>query len=376
VFFDNLQVRHDRGRIIEENHYYAHGLKIAAISSKAYSAPNNNYGYQGDFSEMDDDLGWNDFELRSYDPQIGRFLQNDPYDQFASGYVGMGNDPVNNIDPSGGWAATGIFDGLSQAGIIGVTTLAGAIIGGAIDLASGGDGLNGMMIGASAGFLSNYLGLTAINAGVKDGKISSDYLTQNRMLHGPNIGNGYFQTNLNWEICVNGTAYDYFGYNETTSKAQVGIGEMKIIDLDNSEVLGIYQIVSGPGDRGVMPDSPEGGYDYDGGIEETPANAPNRGAYETDDGFSFKVRYKRAYLIGNRTSVWIHPTKTLKRPKKMGVDKNTGDDVFMIGTTDGCIGIIGKSNAYDFYKKMKQYYKVKKSIKVKVKFDQNKNRKK
>ena len=51
---------------------------------------------------MDDDLGWNDFELRSYDPQIGRFLQNDPYDQFASGYVGMGNDPVNSIDEDGG----------------------------------------------------------------------------------------------------------------------------------------------------------------------------------------------------------------------------------------------------------------------------------
>ena len=83
------KVRHDRGRIIEENHYYAFGLKIAAISSKAYGAPNNNYLYQGNFSYFDDDLGWNDFELRSYDPQTGRFLQNDPYDQFASGYVGM-----------------------------------------------------------------------------------------------------------------------------------------------------------------------------------------------------------------------------------------------------------------------------------------------
>jgi len=156
VFFDNLQVRQDRGRIIEENHYYAHGLKIAAISSKAYGAPNNNYGYQGDFSEFDDDLGWNDFELRSYDPQIGRFLQNDPYDQFASGYVGMGNDPVNNIDPSGGWASTGIFAGLSQAGIMGVTTLGGAIIGGAIDLISGGDGSKGLMLGVGIGLASNF----------------------------------------------------------------------------------------------------------------------------------------------------------------------------------------------------------------------------
>ena len=40
--------------------------------------------------------------LRSYNPQIGRFLQHDPYDEFASGYVGMGNDPGNLVDPSGG----------------------------------------------------------------------------------------------------------------------------------------------------------------------------------------------------------------------------------------------------------------------------------
>ena len=41
--------------------------------------------------------------LRSFDPQTGRFLQHDPYDQFASGYVGMGNDPANGVDPSGGF---------------------------------------------------------------------------------------------------------------------------------------------------------------------------------------------------------------------------------------------------------------------------------
>ena len=73
---------------------------------------------------MDDDLGWNDFELRSYDPQIGRFLQNDPYDQFASGYVGMGNDPVNSIDEDGGLSSS-LIDVASKVseGIDNVKTL-------------------------------------------------------------------------------------------------------------------------------------------------------------------------------------------------------------------------------------------------------------
>jgi hypothetical protein len=34
VYFDNFKVSHERGRIIEEDHYYAFGLKIAGISSK------------------------------------------------------------------------------------------------------------------------------------------------------------------------------------------------------------------------------------------------------------------------------------------------------------------------------------------------------
>jgi RHS repeat-associated protein len=62
----------------------------------------NNYQYQGDFSEMDEDIGWNDFELRNYDAQTGRWVQQDPFGQFTSPYTGMGNDPTDLIDPSGG----------------------------------------------------------------------------------------------------------------------------------------------------------------------------------------------------------------------------------------------------------------------------------
>jgi RHS repeat-associated protein len=107
VYFDDLVAGITTGNIIEENHYYAYGLKIAALSSKksgdSYEGSlKNNYLYQGGYSEMDDDIGWNDFALRNYDPQIGRWVQQDPYQQFASPYVGMGDDPVSYTDPNGG----------------------------------------------------------------------------------------------------------------------------------------------------------------------------------------------------------------------------------------------------------------------------------
>ncbi len=107
VYFDNLQAGIVQGNIAEENHYYAYGLKIATLSSKklgdSYEGSlKNNYLYQGDYSELDDDIGWHDFALRNYDAQIGRWVQQDPYQEFASPYVGMGSDPINLTDPSGG----------------------------------------------------------------------------------------------------------------------------------------------------------------------------------------------------------------------------------------------------------------------------------
>ncbi|MDZ4794431.1 MAG: RHS repeat-associated core domain-containing protein [Bacteroidota bacterium] len=107
VYFDNFQAGIVQGNIAEENHYYAYGLKIATLSSKklgdSYEGSlKNNYLYQGDYSELDDDIGWHDFALRNYDAQIGRWVQQDPCQQFPSPYTGMGNDPINLIDPSGG----------------------------------------------------------------------------------------------------------------------------------------------------------------------------------------------------------------------------------------------------------------------------------
>ncbi|MGB0525302.1 MAG: polymorphic toxin-type HINT domain-containing protein [Flammeovirgaceae bacterium] len=60
------------------------------------------YGYQGDFAEKDQETGWNAFELRMYDARIGRWLSMDPYAQYYSPYMAMGNNPITHVDPDGG----------------------------------------------------------------------------------------------------------------------------------------------------------------------------------------------------------------------------------------------------------------------------------
>lgn len=123
VYFDNLQVVHTRGPVLEETHYYPYGLKIQALSSRAGNKLKNLYGYQGSFSEEEEETGYNEFALRRYDPQIGRWTGADPYNQFASPYVGLGGNPINYIDPNGG----AVFDlGSDFANAAGNTVLAAA----------------------------------------------------------------------------------------------------------------------------------------------------------------------------------------------------------------------------------------------------------
>jgi RHS repeat-associated protein len=168
--------------LVEENSYYPHGLKIAALCSKVFDAPSNSSQYQGDFNDFEDETGWNDFELRSYDGQIGSFLQNDPFDQFASPYVGMGNDPVNSMDPSGGWifSSIGIIEHAAWA--IGGSAI-GAIIGGAT---SGWDVRamkNGSAIGGGIGLGASFINWGAVGGALGD---AGSWM-------GNNIG-GLFQT--------------------------------------------------------------------------------------------------------------------------------------------------------------------------------------
>jgi RHS repeat-associated protein len=60
------------------------------------------WGYQGQYSELDPETNWNHFELREYDAVTGRMTTTDPYGQYFSSYTGMGNNPINGVDPDGG----------------------------------------------------------------------------------------------------------------------------------------------------------------------------------------------------------------------------------------------------------------------------------
>jgi RHS repeat-associated protein len=110
VYFDNFLVGNVAGNIIEENHYYAYGLKISAISSRKLGDANegklkNAYLYNGkEMLDEDADLNWSDYGFRNYDPQIGRFPQLDPLTDdypLLSPYLYAFNDPITNIDEDG-----------------------------------------------------------------------------------------------------------------------------------------------------------------------------------------------------------------------------------------------------------------------------------
>lgn len=83
--------------LLSTMNYYPYGLKHGTIGEQY------RYGYQGDFAEDEtDETGFNSFQLRQYDPVIGRWISVDPKREFYSAYVGMGNNPVNQTDPDGG----------------------------------------------------------------------------------------------------------------------------------------------------------------------------------------------------------------------------------------------------------------------------------
>ena len=138
--------------------YYSYGLTMAGVGSLP-SAADHHYLYQGKELENDFDLAWRDgasyrFHARAFDAQrgghpLGKWHVHDPAYQFASPYVGMGNNPVVGVDPDGrAFFTTAVI----------VATLVSAAIGGTMNVVdnwdniqSGGNFAAAFTIGAVGG---------------------------------------------------------------------------------------------------------------------------------------------------------------------------------------------------------------------------------
>ncbi len=82
----------------EYTDYFPHG---GILPGRQYvSALGYRYAYQG--QEKDQETKLTNFELRQYDPRIGRWNNPDPYGQHHSPYLAMSNNPVSFVDRNGG----------------------------------------------------------------------------------------------------------------------------------------------------------------------------------------------------------------------------------------------------------------------------------
>lgn len=99
VYFDELKITHTHSNIVAGADFYPFGL---VMDGREITDEDYRFGYQGQYAEKDSVSGWNNFQLRMYDPRFGRWISPDPYGQFASPYVGMGNIPQMGTDPDGG----------------------------------------------------------------------------------------------------------------------------------------------------------------------------------------------------------------------------------------------------------------------------------
>ncbi len=100
-----------------------------ALNSQSFGKSPNSLGYQGkEFQgrEFYDGTGLEeyDFAARTYDPQLGRWHNPDPEQQYASPYLAMNNSWPQSIDPTGTYAFWDDVVFATVGGIINLTVQA------------------------------------------------------------------------------------------------------------------------------------------------------------------------------------------------------------------------------------------------------------
>ncbi|MCC6289882.1 MAG: hypothetical protein IT249_18550 [Chitinophagaceae bacterium] len=196
VYFDNLQVVHTRGRLLNEMHYYPDGLTMYALTSRAYGKLQTNFGYQGkemQNGEFYDGSGLEeyDFEARYYDPQLGRWHNQDPANQFASPYLAMANVFTTGQDPDGRYFG---IDDLIAAGLGAIINLGSQIISGNVH--GIGDAFGYFITGAAAGEAGLYGGPMAAGAVLGLGNSLTNHFANGGNFSNLNIGSLAFSTTM------------------------------------------------------------------------------------------------------------------------------------------------------------------------------------
>jgi RHS repeat-associated protein len=91
-----------KSEILELNHYYPFGMRMAMHNSKKLA--NQHYLYNG--KEKQEETGWLDYGARMLDISLGRWMCLDPLAEEyinLSPYNYVANNPLKFIDPNGMW---------------------------------------------------------------------------------------------------------------------------------------------------------------------------------------------------------------------------------------------------------------------------------
>ncbi len=331
VFFDNLQVIHTRGAILEETHYYPFGLTMQGISSKALNgAVENKFKYNGYENNTDFDLNLYESFYRSHDPQLGRFLQIDPKAiEMESPYVSMGNNPIANADILGD---TTIYYNIETGAVINTINNSGSVTRVKV-----------------AGTLYSDAAVEFKDADWSDQSTANDFVNS---LNGTatyleSVGDGNviaFETG-ELRISFDGTA------NSANPKQGDGMLNINSVFDDGSTVtVASYDAIGGPWGNG----SPENGsYEASNLQNRTKSGWYNEGMNKDGVGFSLDLNPNfKTY----RSNLRIHP-----------------DGGKVVGTL-GCIGLTGDGpQLRQFQSTMKGYLKNHTSIHVDINIVGNPN---